>query len=53
MTTKRGKAKEVSLGEHFGDVALKVNGVCVEIQSGAEARRLPRDRPPLVTITCD
>jgi hypothetical protein len=33
LTTKRGKTKEVSLGEHFGDVAVKVNGVCVEIQS--------------------
>jgi hypothetical protein len=33
MMTRRGKAKEVSLGETFGDVAVKVNGVCVEIHS--------------------
>jgi hypothetical protein len=33
MKTQCGKVKEVSLGEHFGDVAVKVNGVCIEIHS--------------------
>jgi hypothetical protein len=33
MRQQRGKAKGISLGEDFGDVAVKVNGVLVEIHS--------------------
>ena len=28
-----GKAREISLGEDFGDVAVKVNGVRVEVHT--------------------
>lgn len=33
MTQQSSKAKEISLGEDFGDVAVKVNGVCVEVRT--------------------
>ena len=33
MTQQNCKAKEISLGEDFGDVAVKVNGVCVEVHT--------------------
>ena len=33
MAQPSGKAKEISLGEDFGDVAVKVNGVRVEVHT--------------------
>ena len=33
MTQQNGKAKEISLGEGFGDVAVKVNGVRVQVDT--------------------
>ena len=33
MAQPSGKAKEISLGEDFGDVAVKVNGVLVEVHT--------------------
>jgi len=33
MALQTSKAKEISLGEDFGDVAVKVNGVCVEVHT--------------------
>jgi hypothetical protein len=33
MTEQNGKVKEISLGEDFGDVAVKVNGVLVEVRT--------------------
>jgi hypothetical protein len=33
MTAKDGKAKEIVLGDEFGDIAVKANGVRVEIHT--------------------
>jgi hypothetical protein len=33
MTQQNGKTKEISLGDDFGDVAVKVNGVRVEVHT--------------------
>lgn len=33
MTEQSGKAMEISLGDDFGDVAVKVNGICVEVHT--------------------
>jgi len=38
MTSQTGKAKEISLGEDFGDVAVKVNGVRVEVSSNGNVK---------------
>jgi hypothetical protein len=33
MAEGSGKVREISLGEDFGDVAVKVNGVRVEVHT--------------------
>ena len=33
MTQENGKSKEINLGDDFGDVAKKVNGVRIEIRA--------------------
>src|SRR5438552_817465 len=44
MSENSGKARDISLGEGFGDVALKVNGAMVEVHAdGSVAAHSPGD----------
>jgi hypothetical protein len=41
MTAGSGKAREISLGEDFGDVVVKANGVQVQISADGSIHGLP------------
>jgi hypothetical protein len=43
------KAKEISLGAKFGTVALKVNGICVEVSADGKNVKIISDTPVNIT----